>query len=186
MARAMEYLVIQSLTEFQRIVKDLEVDAPKTLTSLPDFKSILRETSELRGRPGYVGHPKMSSLREMCAKHFEKCATEVDPDTGEPVETRVMVFCNYRAVVGEIVDCLNQQRPLIKATEFVGQSSAKGVKGKTQKDQIEVCPLVLTENRPVDSWRFGRHVDHQEVQGRQVQCPRRDVDRRGGARHWRD
>ncbi|KAL8293793.1 hypothetical protein RQP46_000494 [Phenoliferia psychrophenolica] len=137
MARAMEYLVIQSLTEFQRVVKDLESEGPKALGQHPEFRSILRETSELRGLPGYVGHPKMSTLREMCAAHFERCANEVDPDTGAPVQTRVMVFCNYRAVVGEIVDCLNQQRPLIKATEFVGQSSAKGVKGKTQKDQIE-------------------------------------------------
>lgn len=184
MARAMEYLVIQSLTEFQRLVKDLDAEGPKTLATSPEFRSVLNETNELRGRPGYVGHPKMSTLREMCAAHFERCASEVDPDTSKPVETRVMVFCNYRAVVDEIVDCLNQQRPLIKATAFVGQSSAKGVKGKTQKDQIEVRRLFRLSC--VSLIMFCKFADDQEVQGRDVQRPRRNLDRRGGTRHRRD
>lgn len=137
MARAMDYLVIQSLSSFETVLKDIESSGAKALTSSPAFRDIMRETNVLRAKNGYVGHPKMDKLRSMCIEHFVAAENEVDED-GKKKETRVMVFCNFRAVVDEIVDCLNQQRPLIKATAFVGQGTAKGVKGRTQKDQIEV------------------------------------------------
>lgn len=140
MARAMEYLLVQSLTAFESNLRDIEENGLKSLTNSPDFRSLLSDTRQLKNRHGYNGHPKMEKLREMCIRHFEKAEGELD-ENGKPRETRVMVFCNFRAVVEEIVDCLNQQRPLIKATPFVGQSAAKGVKGKTQKDQIEVSFL---------------------------------------------
>ncbi|GAA6000649.1 hypothetical protein JCM10207_004593 [Rhodosporidiobolus poonsookiae] len=137
MARAMEYLVIQSVTSFESNLKDLQESAPKALLNSAGFREILRDTSALRNRQGYVGHPKMEKLRSMCYDHFKAAQHEVDEYTGERRETRVMIFCNYRAVVDEIVECLNAQRPLIKATAFVGQASSKGVKGKNQKEQLE-------------------------------------------------
>ncbi|BGP57702.1 3'-5' DNA helicase [Rhodotorula sphaerocarpa] len=136
MARAVEYLTVQSVTSFERIVKDLASGGPKALIDSSGFRAILRETSALRAREGYVGHPKMEMLRSICLEHFKSSVNLVD-EYGDKRETRVMIFCNFRAVVEEIVDCLNTQRPLIKATPFVGQASAKGVKGKTQKEQLE-------------------------------------------------
>lgn len=140
MARAMEYLIIQSVTSFATSVKDLQAGAPKTLVSNPQFRQILDEVGRLQSSPGYVGHPKMHQLRDMCIKHFNDHEHAVD-QYGEPVDTRVMVFCNFRAVVEELVDCLNQQRPLIKATPFVGQSTAKGTRGMSQKEQLEVSEV---------------------------------------------
>ncbi|ORY88188.1 hypothetical protein BCR35DRAFT_21752 [Leucosporidium creatinivorum] len=137
MARAMEYLIVQSLTEFDNCVKDIESTGSKTLTNKSEFKEIVREVRTLRARAGYVGHPKMEKLRSMCLDHFAAAEKDIDEATGEPRQTRVMVFCNYRAVVEEIVDCLNTQRPLIKATPFVGQATSKGSRGMSQKDQIE-------------------------------------------------
>ncbi|BGP19442.1 hypothetical protein JCM10213_000681 [Rhodosporidiobolus nylandii] len=137
MARAMEYLVIQSVTSFESNLKDIEQQGSKNLVGSAGFREIMRETAALRGRAGYVGHPKMEKLRSMCLEHFQNAQNEVDELTGEKRETRVMIFCNFRAVVEEICACLNTQRPLIKATPFVGQASSKGVKGKSQKEQLE-------------------------------------------------
>ncbi|GAA6040845.1 hypothetical protein JCM8097_007744 [Rhodosporidiobolus ruineniae] len=138
MARAMEYLVIQSVTSFESVLKDIEYSNSKSkLVHEPGFRDVLRDVSALRARKGYVGHPKMEKLRSMCLEHFKAAQDEVDEWTGERRETRVMIFCNFRAVVEEIVECLNTQRPLIKATPFVGQASSKGVKGKSQKEQLE-------------------------------------------------
>ncbi|GAA5995519.1 uncharacterized protein JCM10292_005226 [Rhodotorula paludigena] len=137
MARAMEYLVIQSVTQFESCLKDIQQSGNKNFVSSSGFRDVLRETNELRSRAGYVGHPKMEKLRSMCLEHFKNAQDERDEYTGEKRETRVMIFCNFRAVVEEIVACLNTQRPLIKATAFVGQASAKGVKGKSQKEQLE-------------------------------------------------
>jgi ATP-dependent DNA helicase MPH1 len=138
MCRAMEYLIIQSVTSFESSVKDIEANGSKKLVSTSGFKQIVSEVAAIRGREGYVGHPKMEKLRSMCLEHFEATKDDVDEYTGEKRETRVMIFCNFRAVVEEIVDCLNTQRPLIKATPFVGQASSKGAKGKSQKEQLEV------------------------------------------------
>ncbi|GAA5989448.1 hypothetical protein JCM5350_000708 [Sporobolomyces pararoseus] len=137
MCRAMEYLVIQSVSSFESNLKDIQSTGSKKLVNSTEFKKIVNEVAAIRGREGYVGHPKMEKLRAMCIEHFESTKDEVDEYTGEKRETRVMIFCNFRAVVEEIVDCLNTQRPLIKATPFVGQASSKGTKGKSQKEQLE-------------------------------------------------
>lgn len=142
MARAMEYLLIQSMTSFHSGLKDLESEGPKWLLADQKFKEVCYETGACVASPGYIGHPKMERLTEMCLEHFEKAAGEVD-EYGEKKETRVMVFCNFRAVVDEIVEVLNRHSPAIKATEFVGQASAKGKSGKTQKQQIEVTRFPL-------------------------------------------
>ncbi|GAA6016098.1 hypothetical protein JCM11491_000667 [Sporobolomyces phaffii] len=137
MCRAMEYLVIQSVTSFESSLKDIQANGAKKLVQSTGFKQVVSEVAAIRGREGYVGHPKMEKLRAMCLEHFEATKDDVDEYTGEKRETRVMIFCNFRAVVEEIVDCLNTQRPLIKATPFVGQASSKGTKGKSQKEQLE-------------------------------------------------
>jgi len=147
MARAMEYLIIQSVTSFMSTVKDIQAEAPKGLVNQPQFKQIVDEVHQLQRAPGYVGHPKMHQLRDMCIQHFNDHEGQVD-EYGEPIDTRIMVFCNFRAVVEELVDCLNQQRPLIKATPFVGQSTAKGARGMSQKDQLEAS----RSNACLTSW----------------------------------
>jgi ERCC4-related helicase len=43
----------------------------KIMTRVSRLSPILRETSALRARPGYVGHPKMEMLRSICLEHFK-------------------------------------------------------------------------------------------------------------------
>lgn len=60
------------------------------------------------------------------------------PDSQE-VNTRVMIFSSFRESVQEIAAMLNRHAPLIRVMTFMGQASAgKGVKGFTQKEQLEV------------------------------------------------
>lgn len=55
------------------------------------------------------------------------------------VSTRVMIFSSFRESVQEIAAMLNRHSPLIRVMTFMGQASAgKGVKGFTQKEQLEV------------------------------------------------
>lgn len=137
LARAMEYLLIQSVSSFLTVLKDLAVTGPQSLRDNATFKQVLADVEQLRARPDYIGHPKMEELSRRCIEHFNAAAAELD-EAGQPTETRIMVFCNYRAVVDEIVSVLNRASPMIKATAFVGQANAKGSTGVTQKGQIEV------------------------------------------------
>ena len=76
-----------------------------------------------------LGHPKLEKLRDVVKAHFEN---------NKDIETRVMIFSQYRDSVQEIAALLHQYRPLVKVMEFVGQSGTGGKKGLTQKEQIEV------------------------------------------------
>lgn len=66
------------------------------------------------------------------------------PDCGaQGVSTRVMIFSSFRESVQEIAAMLNCHAPQIRVMTFMGQASAgKGVKGFTQKEQLEVQMLV--------------------------------------------
>lgn len=60
----------------------------------------------------------------------------------QEVTTRVMIFSSFRESVQEIAAMLNRHAPLIRVMTFMGQASAgKGVKGFTQKEQLEVKPF---------------------------------------------
>lgn len=51
----------------------------------------------------------------------------------------MMIFSSFRESVQEIAAMLNRHAPLIRVMTFMGQASAgKGVKGFTQKEQLEV------------------------------------------------
>lgn len=62
----------------------------------------------------------------------------------QEVTTRVMIFSSFRESVQEIAAMLNRHAPLIRVMTFMGQASAgKGVKGFTQKEQLEVKPFLI-------------------------------------------
>lgn len=175
MARAMEHLIVQSLSEFDSQLKDLEADNKK-LSEDPEFRRVVRDTRELRAREGYVGHPKMEVLRSMCYDHFLAAENDIDAVTGQKRQTRVMVFCNYRAIVEELVVCLNTKRPLIKATPFVGQASSKGSRGMSQKEQIEVSAKVWYVDPIGTESMTSSRADDQKIQSWYFQCARRVFD----------
>lgn len=74
----------------------------------------------------------------MCALCCVLCLAGSE-GAGLGVSTRVMIFSSFRESVQEIATMLNRHQSHIKVMTFMGQASAgKGVRGFTQKEQLEV------------------------------------------------
>lgn len=94
----------------------MNTSRPHGLTQDDANRSIGHDTStDLE----FLGHPKLDKLKEVVLEHFHKMKRD-------NVETRVMIFSQYRDSVQEITACLHKYRPMIKVMEFVGQAGAKG------------------------------------------------------------
>ena len=76
----------------------------------------------------YKNNPKLKKLCEILMDHFEK-------SKAASISSRVIVFSQFRTSVSEIVDVLNESKPLIRARHFIGQgkggSSGGAKSGKT-------------------------------------------------------
>ncbi|KAJ4819037.1 ATP-dependent DNA helicase mph1 [Rhynchospora pubera] len=73
--------------------------------------------------------PKLTKMMDILTDHFK---------TKDPKDSRVIIFSNFRGSVKDIMDSLAKTGELVKATEFIGQSSGKGSKGQSQKTQQAV------------------------------------------------
>ncbi|KAF8213318.1 hypothetical protein K438DRAFT_1902438 [Mycena galopus ATCC 62051] len=149
LARAMAYLIEGTIgmcnTTLRELEKDKKADAneggkkktprPNKLRQNPQFQAVIKEL-DAQKLGGFSLHPKMEKLNTLVVGHF---AQKLGDDGQETEETRVMVFVTFREAVGEIVDVLNAQKPLIRASHFIGQGTDKqGNKGMTQKEQLDV------------------------------------------------
>ncbi|KAJ8290505.1 hypothetical protein GJAV_G00013740 [Gymnothorax javanicus] len=96
--------------------------------------------------PFFYSHPKLQKLEEVVLQHFRTWADDAGPGEGSSSEsgakcasTRVMIFSSFRESVQEIAAMLSRHLPLIRVMTFMGQASAgKGVRGFTQREQLEV------------------------------------------------
>ena len=92
----------------------------------------------------FYSHPKLNKLEEVVLDHFGKFEDRAPIDlTGSSrkpvVNTRVMIFSQYRESVQEISELLTRHSPLVRVMTFVGHGSGKSTsKGLTQKEQTEV------------------------------------------------
>ncbi|XP_024009524.1 DEAD-box ATP-dependent RNA helicase FANCM [Eutrema salsugineum] len=86
---------------------------------------LLMQQRLLNGAPS----PKLSKMLEILVDHYKM----KDPRT-----SRVIIFSNFRGSVRDIMDALNNVGDVVKATEFIGQSSGKTLKGQSQKVQQAV------------------------------------------------
>ncbi|KAH0988951.1 hypothetical protein GBA52_000434 [Prunus armeniaca] len=73
--------------------------------------------------------PKLSKMLEVLLDHFK---------TNDPQKSRVIIFSNFRGSVRDIMDALANIGNFVRATEFIGQSSGKALKGQSQKVQQAV------------------------------------------------
>ncbi|XP_019465460.1 PREDICTED: Fanconi anemia group M protein isoform X1 [Lupinus angustifolius] len=73
--------------------------------------------------------PKLSKMLEVLLEHFK---------INDPQNSRVIIFSNYRESVRDIMDALGGTGEPIRATQFIGQSSGKAMKGQSQKVQQAV------------------------------------------------
>lgn len=118
----------------------------KKLRHDPLFQATMRELENQRSR-GFSVHPKMDLLKTLVVQHFAKNLADDDAEERSNEETRAMVFVTFREAVDEIVEALNFERPLIRASKFIGQGTDKqGKKGLAQKEQLEV--LISEWNNP--------------------------------------
>ncbi|KAF3844965.1 hypothetical protein F7725_008128 [Dissostichus mawsoni] len=110
-------------------------------------REMSRARNELQRTPTFVHlyhemeaiHPKLKKLDEVVLQHFKQAESLAESKGPQEVSTRVMIFSSFRESVQEIADMLNHHAPLIRVMTFMGQASAgKGVKGFTQKEQLEV------------------------------------------------
>ena len=93
----------------------------------------------------FSSHPKLLKLQEIVVEHFKRYCPNNLKNTSiqTPLNTRVMVFSQYRDSVQEITALLSKHEPLIKVMSFIGQgnketSGGKNTKGLSQKEQFEV------------------------------------------------
>ncbi|XP_075388221.1 Fanconi anemia group M protein [Tenrec ecaudatus] len=85
----------------------------------------------------FYSHPKLKKLEEVVVEHFKSWNAR-KTSAEKCHESRVMVFSSFRDSVQEIADMLFQHQPLVRVMTFVGHSSAKSMKGFTQKEQLQV------------------------------------------------
>ncbi len=110
----------------------------KKLGDEPVFHSLMQELKAQKAR-GFSMHPKMELLKGIIVQYFGE---KLPDDTADelPEKSKVMVFATNRDSVDEIVSVLNAERPLIRASRFIGQGTDKqGRKGFSQREQLEVC-----------------------------------------------
>lgn len=122
--------------------------ARNELQRTPSFMDLYQEIEAMfvkpcagPDEPFLYSHPKLEKLEKVVLEHFRQWAERKAGSTGSPdtVSTRVMIFSSFRESVQEIAAMLNCHAPLIRVMTFMGQASAgKGVKGFTQKEQLEV------------------------------------------------
>ncbi|KAJ3718264.1 hypothetical protein C8R42DRAFT_675520 [Lentinula raphanica] len=110
----------------------------KKVHTNPLFINLMNEFRAQNAR-GFSIHPKMEKMRNIIVQHFgARMSEEGDPESGEGA-TKAMVFVTHRAAVDEIVEMLSREKPLIRATPFVGQGTDKnGKKGMSQREQLEI------------------------------------------------
>ena len=119
---------------------------PPAITNDPKYKELIMG---LEAIDHFSPHPKMEKLKSLVLEHFlSKGATgEGDEPAETDSSTRVMVFASYRDCVEEIVEYLNLESPIIKATKFIGQGTDKeGRKGYAQKEQLAVSYRTLSSS----------------------------------------
>jgi len=115
-------------------------DKRSGLTKDPAFQALMDELRLQKSR-GFAVHPKLEKLKTLVVHHFGQRLRDDASNAGERADegTRAIVFVTFREAVDEIVDFLNQESPLLKATKFIGQGiDKKGNKGLAQHEQLDV------------------------------------------------
>lgn len=104
-----------------------------------DFKVLMERLRTWTRNDDFIGHPKLSYLKEVVLNHFLDAGEGAGAASGRPPsDTRIMVFVHYRDCAEEVVRVLKQHEPMIRPHVFVGQAAAKGSEGMDQKSQLDI------------------------------------------------
>uniref|UniRef100_UPI003AAB205B Fanconi anemia group M protein n=1 Tax=Centroberyx gerrardi TaxID=166262 RepID=UPI003AAB205B len=133
------FFYIQGIMDGSREMSRARNELQRTPTFMDlyqEMEAVFVKPSAGPDEPFIYSHPKLQKLEEVVLQHFRSWAESSALDS---VSTRVMIFSSFRESVQEIAAMLNRHTPLIRVMTFMGQASAgKGVKGFTQKEQLEV------------------------------------------------
>ncbi|XP_039897288.1 Fanconi anemia group M protein [Simochromis diagramma] len=139
------FFYIQGIMDGSREMSRAKNELQRTPTFMDFYKemgTMFMKPSAGPDEPFIYSHPKLEKLEEVVLQHFRLWAESSANNNGsgpQEVSTRVMIFSSFRESVQEIAAMLNRHAPLIRVMTFMGQASAgKGVKGFTQKEQLEV------------------------------------------------
>nr|XP_061824249.1 Fanconi anemia group M protein homolog isoform X1 [Nerophis lumbriciformis] len=138
------FFYIQGIMDGSREMSRAKNELQRTPVLMDLYREMEAKFVKLPGsdEPFIYGHPKLEKLEAVVLQHFQTSADITSDNNGLPaqqVSTRVMIFSSFRDSVQEIATMLNRHAPLIKVMTFMGQASVgKGVKGFTQKEQLEV------------------------------------------------
>ena len=103
----------------------------------------------------FYSHPKLKKLEEVVLDHFGRLQKESSDATtsssissSSALQTRVMIFSQYRESVQEIADMLSCHAPLVRVMSFVGHGTTgkSTSKGLTQREQTEVSWLAVRQS----------------------------------------
>ena len=91
----------------------------------------------------FYSHPKLRKLEEVVLEHFHRLDEQSSNSacsSSTAVQTRAMIFSQYRESVQEIADMLSCHAPLVRVMSFVGHGTTgkSTSKGLTQREQTEV------------------------------------------------
>ena len=136
LARAKELLEIHGVRAFYETIKDFEENEGRKpskmkleITGSQPWKRMMQEINILLSLPEFVSHPKIDRATTIILNHFSQY-------NDRKLETRVIVFAQYRSSADEIVRMLRRHSPMIRPNVFIGQSLAKSGVGMTQKEQL--------------------------------------------------
>lgn len=143
LAHTIELLKFYSIGSFyHKIVAFTREDNGKYAKEIKDhadFKTLMDRLRIWMNKDDFLGHPKLSYLKEVVLNHFLDAGEGRGAADGRPPsDTRIMVFVHYRDCAEEIVRVLKQHEPMIRPHVFVGQAAAKGSDGMDQKTQLGI------------------------------------------------
>ena len=102
---------------------------PPAIVNYPKYKELLEAIDY------FSPHPKVKKLKSSVLEHFCRKVRRVRV-TNPRKRTRAPGSCGEDI---DIVECLNLESPIIKATKFIGQGTDKeGRMGYAQKEQLVV------------------------------------------------
>ncbi|XP_016109943.1 Fanconi anemia group M protein [Sinocyclocheilus grahami] len=144
------FLFIQNIfsgpKESTRVRNELQ-RSPVFMDLYREMESMFATASREPREPYVYSHPKLQKLDEVVLRHFETWAESSDAKASAAESTRVMIFSSFRESVQEIAEMLSRHQRLVRVMTFMGQASAgKGVRGFTQKEQLEVYERMFTSD----------------------------------------
>lgn len=137
LAHAMDLLKYHGITPFFHSLRSFRAEMDekgskskyrRQICESPDFETMVTRLRAWNADPEFIGHPKLSHLRETVLNHLM--------DEGEG--TRIMIFAHWRDSADEIVKVLKRNEPMVKPHMFVGQAASKNTEGMSQKKQEEI------------------------------------------------